>query len=41
MVLSIPASNKAALGMSKLAIINGKLADPAAQDVSNGAKATG
>ena len=36
MVLSIPANNKEAMGMSKLAIINGQLADPAADDLRPG-----
>lgn len=34
--MNIPANNKDSLGMSKLAILNGKLADPAGKDVSAG-----
>lgn len=36
MVLSIPTNNRESMGMSKLAIINGKLADPAGKDVGSG-----
>ncbi len=34
--MSIPTNNKDSLAMNKLAIINGKLADPAGEDVSKG-----
>lgn len=36
MVLNIPANNEESLGMSKLAIVNGKLADPAGQSLTSG-----
>lgn len=36
MVLSIPTNNRESMDMSKLAIINGKLADPAGKDVGSG-----
>ena len=36
MVLNIPANNEESLGMNKLAIVNGKLADPAGQDLTDG-----
>ena len=36
MVLNIPANNEESLGMSRLAIVNGKLADPAGQSLTSG-----
>jgi dihydroorotase len=36
MVLSIPANNKEGPAMTKLAIVNGKLADPASSELSSG-----